>query len=197
MRAVVLAVTALAGDVDAQCVYTDDRWVRPQRPLRTVDAVQLATGHPAPTGRTPTTSTGWNRRAPRHRDAIAWSLPLLDGAASAPLAPLSAGAAGSFRRRARRFGYEPSAGAAASNGRIFRLVMTSSTAPYSTACSVRMKSRFDVHEFVVVKTDLAPVSRLRNAAADLAAAGSIARLSYQELFPPGRTQILSHRPVES
>src|SRR5438876_1189343 len=35
MRAVVLAVTARAGDVDAHCVYTDERWVRPHRRLRT------------------------------------------------------------------------------------------------------------------------------------------------------------------
>jgi hypothetical protein len=32
-----------------------------------------------------------------------------------------------------RFGYEPPAAATASSGRIFRLVMSSSTAPYSTA----------------------------------------------------------------
>ena len=39
-----------------------------------------------------------------------------------------------------RLGYGPPAAATASSGRIFRLVMTSSTAPYSTACSaVRMK----------------------------------------------------------
>ena len=81
------AVTALAGDVDTQYVYTTtidgSDLIDVYGPL---DVVQLANGPPARTGSTPTTSTGREpKRTPRHRDAIAWSLPLPNGAASAPL----------------------------------------------------------------------------------------------------------------
>ena len=59
MRAAVLAVTALAGDVDTQYVYTTtidgSDLIDVYGPL---DVVQLANGPPARTGSTPTTSTG-------------------------------------------------------------------------------------------------------------------------------------------
>jgi len=57
-RRCALAVTALAGDVDTQYVYTTTTdgsdLTDVYGPLH---AVQLATGPPAPTGSTPTTST--------------------------------------------------------------------------------------------------------------------------------------------
>ena len=82
------AVTALAGDVDTQYVYTTTTdgsdLTDVYGPL---DVVQLANGTPRLLPAAPsTTSTGREpKRTPRHRDAIAWSLPLPNGAASAPL----------------------------------------------------------------------------------------------------------------
>jgi hypothetical protein len=81
----VLAVTALAGDVGTQYVYTTttdgSELTDVYGPLH---AVQLANETPgAYRQHTQLLRTG-NPSAPRHRDAIAWSL-LLDGAASAPL----------------------------------------------------------------------------------------------------------------
>ena len=102
------------------------------------------TGPPAPTGSTIHnfygTGTQAHTSSPRRYRLVVTSS---ERSSERPAgSALSAGAAAGSCACTGRFGYEPSAGAAASNGRIYRLVMTSSTAPYSTACSaVRMKSR--------------------------------------------------------
>jgi hypothetical protein len=86
MRAVVLAVTALAGDVDTQYGSTTTTGGSDLTDVYgPLHAVQLANGTPGSYRQHhPQLRRDGSPSAPRHRDAIAWSLPLslplLDGA---------------------------------------------------------------------------------------------------------------------
>ena len=80
MRAVVLAVTALAGDVEhAVRLHHDDRWVQPHRRLGPFQAVQLANGTPGSYRQHTHNFYGTGTHVHLVTDTIARSLFLLDG----------------------------------------------------------------------------------------------------------------------